>query len=34
MVRREKLIEKMQNSPGNIRFSEVHALLQYEGFVL
>ncbi len=34
MARREKLIEKMKNSPGSIRFSEVHALLQYEGFVL
>ena len=34
MARREKLIDKMRNSPGNIRFSEVDALLKYEGFVL
>lgn len=34
MTRREKLIEKMRNSPGNIRFSEVDALLKFEGFVL
>lgn len=34
MSRRAKLIEKMRNSPGSIRFSEVDALLRYEGFVL
>ncbi len=34
MSRREKLIEKMRNLPRNIRFSEVDALLRYEGFVL
>jgi len=34
MARREKLIEKMRNSLGNIRFAEVDALLRYEGFVL
>ena len=34
MARREKLIEKMRNSPGNIRFNEVDALLKYEEFVL
>jgi predicted RNA binding protein YcfA (HicA-like mRNA interferase family) len=34
MGRREKLIEKMRNSPRNIRFGEVNALLRYEGFVL
>ena len=34
MARREKLIEKMRNSPGNIRFHEVDALLKFEGFVL
>jgi hypothetical protein len=34
MARREKLIAKMRNSPGNIRFSEVDALLRFEGFVL
>lgn len=32
MGRREKLIEKMRISPRNIRFSEVDALLRYEGF--
>jgi predicted RNA binding protein YcfA (HicA-like mRNA interferase family) len=31
---RAKLIEKMRNSPGNIRFAQVDALLRYEGFVL
>jgi predicted RNA binding protein YcfA (HicA-like mRNA interferase family) len=34
MSRREKLLEKMRNTPGSIRFNEVHALLRYEGFVL
>jgi predicted RNA binding protein YcfA (HicA-like mRNA interferase family) len=34
MGRREKLIEKMRNSPRNIRFGEVNVLLRYEGFVL
>ncbi len=34
MARREKLIEKMRNSPLNVRFSEVDALLRNEGFVL
>lgn len=34
MSRRENLIAKMKNSPGNIRFAEVDSLLRYEGFVL
>lgn len=34
MTRREKLIEKMRTSPGNVRFSQVDALLRYEGFIL
>ena len=34
MTRREKLIEKMNRSPEHVRFSEVDALLKYEGFVL
>ena len=34
MSRREKLIAKMHDLPGNIRFGEVDALLRYEGFVL
>lgn len=34
MSRREKLLEKMRRSPKTIRFSEVRALLRYEGFVL
>ena len=33
-VPREKLIEKMRRSPGNIRFPEIDALLKFEGFVL
>jgi predicted RNA binding protein YcfA (HicA-like mRNA interferase family) len=32
--RRDKLLNKMQTSPGNIYFREVDALLRYEGFVL
>ena len=32
--RREKLVQKMRNSPGSIRFGEVDALLRHEGFVL
>ena len=34
MSRREKLRDKMRANPGSIRFGEVHALLQSEGFVL
>lgn len=34
MTRREKLIEKMRNSPGNVRFVEVDSLLKHAGFVL
>lgn len=34
MSRRDKLVDKMKASPGTIRFSEVEALLRYEGFVL
>jgi len=34
MSRREKLLDKMRNTPAAIRFSEVEALLRYEGFVL
>jgi len=34
MTRREKLIQKMRNSPGSIRFSEVETVLRAEGFVL
>jgi predicted RNA binding protein YcfA (HicA-like mRNA interferase family) len=32
--RREKLIEKMRRTPGNIRFAQVESLLHHEGFVL
>ena len=31
MSRREKLLDKMRNTPAAIRFSEVAALLRYEG---
>ena len=34
MTRRQKLIEKLQSSPKNIRFTQVEALLRHEGFVL
>jgi hypothetical protein len=34
VTRREKLIEKMRRTPGNIRFTEVENLLRHEGFVL
>jgi predicted RNA binding protein YcfA (HicA-like mRNA interferase family) len=34
MSRRDKLFEKMRNTPDKIRFSEVEALLIHEGFVL
>jgi predicted RNA binding protein YcfA (HicA-like mRNA interferase family) len=34
MSRREKLVEKMRQSPKNIRFGQVDALLRHEGFVL
>jgi predicted RNA binding protein YcfA (HicA-like mRNA interferase family) len=32
--RRAKLIEKMRDSPGNVRFAQADALLRHEGFVL
>jgi predicted RNA binding protein YcfA (HicA-like mRNA interferase family) len=34
MSRRDKLFEKMRNTPDKIRFSEVEAVLSYEEFVL
>lgn len=34
MSRREKLVEKMRNTPGKIRFREVDSLLRYQEFVL
>ncbi|MBX9787471.1 MAG: type II toxin-antitoxin system HicA family toxin [Pirellulales bacterium] len=34
MSRRDKLIEQMRNSPGEIRFGSVAALLSHEGFVV
>ncbi len=34
MGRREKLIEKMRRTPGNIRFAGVEAILHHQGFVL
>ena len=34
MSRRDKLLAKMRNTPGKIRFAQVDALLRYEGFVL
>ena len=34
MVRRDKLLEKMRNSPTGIRFAEVASLLHQEAFVL
>ena len=34
MSRRAKLIAKMNNSPGNVRFNQIASLLRHEGFVL
>jgi predicted RNA binding protein YcfA (HicA-like mRNA interferase family) len=34
MTRREKLLERMQQAPSEIRFTEVEALLRHNGFVL
>ncbi len=34
MSRRLKLLDKMRNTPGNIRFGQVDSLLRHEGFVL
>jgi predicted RNA binding protein YcfA (HicA-like mRNA interferase family) len=31
---RDKLVEKMRNTPHNIRFAQTSALLRYEAFVL
>ncbi len=34
MNRRDKLLQKMRNSPTGVRFTEVVSLLHHEGFVL
>ncbi len=34
MSKRLKLLEKMANTPGKIRYGQVDSLLRYEGFVL
>jgi len=34
MSRRDKLLERMRSSPGATRFSQLHALLGYEGFTV
>ena len=34
MSQRDKLIDKMRLTPAEIRFTEVEALLRFEGFVL
>jgi predicted RNA binding protein YcfA (HicA-like mRNA interferase family) len=32
--RRDKLLDSMRNTPGNIRFAQADAFLRHEGFVL
>lgn len=34
MSRREKLLDKMQRTPGMVRYGDVESLLFHEGFVL
>ncbi|MCE5266479.1 MAG: type II toxin-antitoxin system HicA family toxin [Planctomycetaceae bacterium] len=34
MTRRDKLLQKMRNSPTSVRFADVVSLLQQDGFVL
>lgn len=34
MTQREKLLRRMKQNPGGVRFTELDALLKYEGFVL
>jgi predicted RNA binding protein YcfA (HicA-like mRNA interferase family) len=34
MSRREKLLDKMRNTPHKIRYDEVESLLRHEGFIL
>jgi predicted RNA binding protein YcfA (HicA-like mRNA interferase family) len=34
MGKREKLIERLKNSPQNATFADIHNLLEYEGFYL
>lgn len=34
MSRRDKLVQKMRNTPTAIRFRQVDSLLRYEGFIL
>ncbi len=34
MSRRDKLVDKMRNTPKNIRFGQVASLLRYDDFVL
>ncbi|NCO76234.1 MAG: type II toxin-antitoxin system HicA family toxin [Cyanobacteria bacterium] len=34
MGKKEKLIDKLKNSPNNITFSDISKLLELEGFIL
>ena len=34
MVKKEKLIQRLKNSPNNATFSDIRKLLELEGFVL
>lgn len=34
MVKRDKLIERLKNSPNNVTFTDIHKLLELEGFIL
>jgi hypothetical protein len=34
MSKREKLIDRLTNSPQNATFADIHNLLEYEGFYL
>ena len=34
MSQRDKLVQRMRATPGNVRFQSVDALLRHEGFIL
>ncbi len=34
MTKRNKLLERLKNSPNNVKFTDIRKLLELEGFIL
>ncbi len=34
MTKRDKLLERLKNSPNNVKFTDIRKLLELEGFIL